>query len=67
MKEYTLDKIRQRLGLEKGDKSKDEEIQAMSPAFKVQLITAWELGDQTLANQMASWMRECGATPQDFT
>ncbi len=66
MDKIILETLRQRRGLEKDDSSKDEDIERMPPALKVRHLTAWHLGDGGWANSIAAWMKECGATPEDF-
>ena len=52
--------LRQRLGLEEDDQSRDESIQAMSPRERVRMLSGWELGDPTWADVFESWFREQG-------
>lgn len=46
--------------LDATDPSKDTEILAMSPIEKLELLFAWEMGDDRWANIVLEWMRECG-------
>jgi hypothetical protein len=55
-----VDEMRQRLGLEAGDTSCDEEIVAMSPMERVGLIAGWFLGDNGWADTFKDYFESQG-------
>jgi hypothetical protein len=52
--------LRQRLGLESDDATKDAEIAQMSPRAKLEHWTAWKLGDAAWAHFFLKTAAECG-------
>lgn len=58
--------LRQRLGLEDDDDSKDGIIAKYSPEKIVRELSAWHLGDPRWAESFAYWMKKYGAKPENF-
>ena len=61
MKKLTIEELgyvkemRQRLGLDPNNKSKDKFIESISPMRRVRLITGWYLGDGFWADSFKSY------------
>ena len=55
-----IDEIRQRLGLEKGDTSKDSLIEKMPPFERVRLICGWYHGDEEWADTFKEYLESQG-------
>lgn len=58
---YTMNALRGRRGLKDGDTSQDKKIMAMSPERQVREAVAWQLGDPSWADHVASLILETGA------
>jgi hypothetical protein len=58
--EYIISTLRARAHLSNYDKSKDEELRAMSPMDKLRNVIAWEIGDERWADQFITWAKDCG-------
>lgn len=58
--EHTLRIIRQRIGLEEYDKSRDDYIQNRPKFDNVRSLVGWELGTEAWADQFLYWMRDAG-------
>lgn len=52
--------LREALGLEPDDDSRDVEIAAMQPADRMRLLCQWHLGDPTWAETFKEWMEFSG-------
>jgi hypothetical protein len=52
--------IRQVLGLDETDTSRDEEIDRMEPRKALRLCCQWELGDPYWADTFEFWAKSCG-------
>jgi len=52
--------MRQRLGLDEDDTSKDELIQKMRPFERVKLIIGWKLGDESWGDLFKYWCESQG-------
>jgi len=55
-----LEEIRQRLGLEENDNSRDESIEQMEPIERVRLLAGWFLGDGNWADTFVEWLESQG-------
>jgi len=55
-----VEEMRQRLGLDENDKSKDLEIEEMEPLERVALIAGYELGDSSWAHTFKEWCESQG-------
>lgn len=60
--ERRLQPLRERLGLESDDKSRDKEIQDRRPMRNLEELFAWEFGDSGWAYQIVTWMKDLGIT-----
>ena len=52
--------MRQRLGLEEGDTSRDNDIENMDPHQRLRLICGWYLGDPSWASTVIEWAKDAG-------
>jgi hypothetical protein len=52
--------VRQRLGLEQNDQSRDADIDAMEPIRLLRHVCGWKLGDSYWAETFLGWARDCG-------
>jgi len=52
--------MRQRLGLEPDDISRDTEIEKMSPTDRLGLIAGWNLGYSGWEHTILNWVRDAG-------
>jgi hypothetical protein len=52
--------MRQRLGLEEDDASRDAQIEAMPPMERLKLVCGWHLGDPGWAGHFLDWARDAG-------
>lgn len=59
---YLMRDIRQRLGLDENDTSRDTEIEAMTPEKKLRAVVGWHLGDEQWANDFINWAVALGVT-----
>lgn len=59
MRNY-IDPMRQNLGLEAGDASRDADIESMTPEQRLGLVCGWHLGDRSWARTFLSWARDAG-------
>ena len=55
-----IEDIRQRMGLEEDDKSRDVEILAMTPMERVRLIVGWNHGDGSWADTYKEYFESQG-------
>ncbi len=55
-----VEEMRQRLGLEKDDTSRDKEIEDMEPLKRVRLIAGWYLGDPNWADTFKDYFESQG-------
>jgi hypothetical protein len=61
-----LNTLREALGLEPDDESRDDEIKQMTAMDQFRLVMQWEFGDPTWAEQIKDWMEECGFDVQEI-
>ena len=52
--------MRQRLGLEPHDTSKDSQISAMTPMQRLELLCGWHFGDPSWASTVIEWAKDAG-------
>jgi len=64
---YVMEVLRQRLGLDSDDVSRDEHLLKYSPERMVRELAAWHLGDPIWAVTVAQWMVDVGAKPKKIT
>jgi hypothetical protein len=55
-----IGKMRQRLGLEPEDTSRDDYIDKMTPHERLRLICGWELGYGEWADSFIGWAKDAG-------
>ena len=55
-----MKELRQRLGLEEDDISKDDDIKSMDSMDRVRMLCGWELGDTSWCDVFLGWMRSQG-------
>lgn len=55
-----VEEMRQRLGLEEDDTSKDAEIERMEPMERVELVTGWFLGGRGWADTFKGYCESQG-------
>lgn len=55
-----VEEMRQRLGLDEDDKSRDAEIVAMTPIERVRLLAGWRLGSSEWADTFADLFQSQG-------
>lgn len=60
--EYLMKPLRERLGLEPDDSSKDKIINDRSPISNLQELCAWEFGDSSWANWFLERAKNLGIT-----
>lgn len=58
--EDDLKKMRQRLGLEENDTSRDEYLKGLPPFERVRIIAGWLLGDERWADNFFVWCNSQG-------
>jgi hypothetical protein len=54
--------MRQRLGLEPDDTSRDCHIEGMTPMERLRLLCGWNLGDPDWAQSVIAWVTYAGFT-----
>lgn len=59
---HYIKEMRQRLGLEEDDTSRDAEIEDMTPIRRFNLLCGWYLGDIAWAQTIIDWQRDAGFT-----
>lgn len=52
--------LRQRLGLEEDDPSRDDYILSLTPMRRVRMLSGWTLGDETWAETFQDWCNSQG-------
>lgn len=62
--EYIED-LRQRLGLEPDDASRDDYIAKLSPMERLKMLCGWHIGDPNWATTFLDWARDAGMTIKD--
>lgn len=55
-----IEEMRGRLGLEADDASRDEDIAAMTPQGRLELICGWKLGYPGWSHTFLSWAKDAG-------
>jgi len=50
-----VEEMRQRLGLDENDTSKDKYLEQMKPFDRVKLIIGWEFGDESWGDTFKEW------------
>lgn len=55
-----IGEMRQRLGLEEDDASRDPEIEKMSPTERLGLIAGWKLGYSGWEHTILDWVEDAG-------
>jgi hypothetical protein len=58
--EYIMKDLRERIGLENDDTSRDTEIMERLPMDNLRHLCAWEIGDSAWADWMVKRMRDLG-------
>lgn len=61
MRQYIKD-MRQRLGIEEDDDSRDGYIEGLSPMERLKLICGWNLGHPGHAAHILDWVKDAGYT-----
>lgn len=56
---YIID-MRQRLGIDPDDASKDDVIEKMTPEERLGLLCGWHLGDPAWSRTFLNWARDAG-------
>lgn len=55
-----ISKMRGRLGLKADDASRDDQIEAMTPMQRLELIAGWEMGYPGWGHTIINWARDAG-------
>lgn len=55
-----VEELRQRLGLEENDTSRDGYIMSLTPFERVQMLCGWYFGDPSWAGTLKSWCESQG-------
>ena len=55
-----VEELRQHLGLDENDTSRDEYILSLPPFRRVRMLSGWTLGDEAWAGEMKSWCESQG-------
>lgn len=58
--EYLMKPLRERLGLDENDKSRDSEISSRLPIDNLRELSAWEFGDPSWADWFVQRMQALG-------
>jgi hypothetical protein len=52
--------MRQRLGLEPNDESRDDYIKSKTPMQRLRMLCGWHLGDENWASNFVEWAKDAG-------
>jgi hypothetical protein len=55
-----IQEMRQRLGLQPDDTSRDVDIEKMSPTKRLSLLTGWHLGYDGWEHTILNWVEDAG-------
>lgn len=55
-----IEDLRQRLGLDEGDASRDAYIESLTPHQRLEMLCGWHLGYPDWAITFLSWARDAG-------
>lgn len=55
-----IEEMRQRLGVEAADTTKDSMIEKMTPEGRLRLLCGWRLGDPSWASSFLDWAEDAG-------
>ena len=55
-----IESMRQRLGLDEDDSSRDADIERMSPRQRLEMLCGWHLGHSDWARTFLSWAKDAG-------
>lgn len=57
---FYIEDMRQRLGLEPDDASRDDYIESLQPIERLKMLCGWHIGDPSWAHAFIAWAEDAG-------